>query len=292
MNTERLLDPRVIHPWLIQVWKDAHSGKSPNILIVGKRRTGKSWATLSIGELLNYKTFKVDHVAVSIPQFAKIISGKDVVMGDVLIMDDAGVGVAARKWASYENKKFDDIVQTWGNKNIIVIFNTPSSGLIDVHSRNLFDWILEPVGMDKHKGITYLKILKLQWNNQMNKMYYSVFRKNGRRYPTIAIPRPSKQTAIAYEKMANEWKAELRNKADEGFEEKEEQRIAKKINVNDIAEKILKDPEKYVYLKGEKKNITVDVLQAEFNLGRDTSRKLKAILESRLRKSRALDIRV
>lgn len=141
-----------------QVWKTSsqhaktfagilHSrlwGENKNFIVavVGEPGAGKSYSAISLAEMID-PNFSVDKITWDIEEFLKTLDrcGK----GDVLILDEAGVGIPAREWQTLQNKAMSYVMQTFRYKNVGVILTTPSIEYIDRQVRGLVHYVVHVI---------------------------------------------------------------------------------------------------------------------------------------------------
>lgn len=273
----------VNHPWIKNVYKDVHDGDSPNILLVGKRRTGKSFSTLRLGEILQYPDFKWTNIVFSVDQFIKLLQSGNLKDGDVVGIDDAGVGVASRRWNEERNKRFSEIAQTYGYKHLIVIYNTIGTKYMDTHIRSLFDWQLETVMKNEKAGWVKLKVRLCQYNPDTDKIYRKIPTYNGKKYPFIYLKTPSKENYVPYQKASEKWKDQLSIKATQRLEEDEaKEKKQEKFDTHAAVQEILKDKKRFMKEWRGKSIVNLQAIQAKFGIGFNTAKVVKSEVEMQL----------
>lgn len=270
-----MLAPKARHPFLKQVYKDVHNGYNRNILIVGKTRSGKSYSAMRLGELWDYGKFGIRNVCWSVQQFAELLQNGKLKDGDVILIDEAGIGIASRAWYEQENKLFTEVMQLYGYLHLVVIFTTPAKKYIDNHARSLFDYQLEPVMKDTKKKVVKLKLLKLQYNQDEDKIYRKGMVVNNIRYPFIYLKKPSAKLCAEYEKASQEWKNEFIKKMNQTFKANE----AKGISAEDVVKEILKNPEEYMKEYNQRKTINRTKIETKFGIGETMAKRVKLMVE-------------
>lgn len=106
--------------------------------MVGSTGSGKSYSAMSVGRVLRGDDFDPEkHIGYFHPRgFLRIVRSAN--KGDVIIFDEAGVGIDNREWQKKSQILVTQILQTFRTKNLFVIFTTPNFGYMDVKARQLF----------------------------------------------------------------------------------------------------------------------------------------------------------
>ena len=99
------------------------------ISVVGDTGSGKSYACLRILERMNEiinpgKKANVENCCRTLPEFMERL--KHVKKGDVIILEEVGVNLAAATWASKLNRIMNHIMQTFRTQNLVVLLNLPN----------------------------------------------------------------------------------------------------------------------------------------------------------------------
>ena len=81
---------------------------------------------------------------------------------NIYIMDDAGVSVNARNFASSYNKSLNDIFQTIRTDRCILLLSAPDTFLIDKVPRTLFNFYGEVAESMHSLGVNLIKIFRLE----------------------------------------------------------------------------------------------------------------------------------
>jgi hypothetical protein len=138
-------------------------------IICGSTGSGKSYSALSIAEQICGSRVIVVFNSL---EFMEILNSNTIQRGDIIIYDEAGVGMSSRAWMTVQNKLLGSILQTFRNMNIGVIFTTPELSFIDVMARRLFHAYFQTSHLDRKREIAYLKVYNIESNSLYNKIYY------------------------------------------------------------------------------------------------------------------------
>ncbi len=190
-------------------------GENKNFIVifVGETGSGKSYSALALAEMID-PNFDISKVVYTPEEFFEVLDrvGK----GEVVIFDEAGVGVPAREWQTIQNRLMSYVLQVFRYKNIGVIFTTPSSDFIDKHVKLLCHYQILVLGHNSENQnicIVYKKKHHhvkggLDWDA----LIFEAGKKQYRpRYILIGLP--SEYLVNEYEKLSRQRKEEIRKKA-------------------------------------------------------------------------------
>lgn len=209
-------------------------------IFVGSTGSGKSYSAISIADKFSKRGFSVEHHLIFTAQqfLEKLNNPKNIKRGDILVFDEAGVGMSSRDWQSTSNKILGSVLQTFRHMNVGVIFTVPAISMIDKQARILFHHIFEPVSIDRGKNKCYCKVHEFQYNNAYDKLY----RKNMQfpdddGYPTsmmgILISKPTGKLLEEYEKAKTEYTQKINKDFLEDLSEKDTKQEIKKMRCAD-----------------------------------------------------------
>jgi len=188
-----------------------------SMIMTGRKGMGKSYSTLriaqktavEIGKILNRPTedfFTLENCCLleDTEGINKIIKGAE--MYQVIVIDDAGVAVGSRDFATQKNKNFNALLSTCRTKRWFIILNVPAKSHIDKQIRELVDcWARVVVKMHDCK-FNVLKIHAVEINEvRANKPYtkrYSYDRK--RKVGLYAVCAPDRKMADIYDQRRDE----------------------------------------------------------------------------------------
>jgi len=115
--------------------------RNQNLLcvITGQTGTGKSLSALEFARLID-PTFTADQVVFTVEEFLNLM--ETLGPGKVIIFDEAGVDLDARRSSSKKNVFFSNILKTFRYLQIPTIFTLPNLAMLDKNARRLFHlWI-------------------------------------------------------------------------------------------------------------------------------------------------------
>lgn len=139
-------------------------------IITGPTGTGKSYAALSLGEEIQGRKLEVHQVVFTAREFLEELG--NLKKGDVIIFDEAGIGMSAREWSSQLNKMLSTVLQSFRYRNIAVIFTVPDLSFVDVHLRKLFHTLIETKLIFRRKELCVAGWFQISYNGRVKKTYY------------------------------------------------------------------------------------------------------------------------
>ena len=133
------------------------------ILVAGETGSGKSYAAMRIGQMID-PDFSIKNVVFSPMEFMEVLKKPWIKAGSCVVFDEAGVGIPSRDWYTIQNKMVGFVMQTFRHMNLAVIFTVPNISFIDIQLRNLFHMYLEPRSISyKNKTCSLLVFYLRQW---------------------------------------------------------------------------------------------------------------------------------
>lgn len=181
-----------------------------SMLLVGKKGTGKSLASLSLARLTAseiakrrggtwHDYFSMKNVAIIDPERASdLIINQE--MHQVYLYDDIGLGWNARNFASTENKDKNDIFQINRVDRTCQIFSVPNQFLLDKVPRSLVSHYAE---MDRTKrgfksGFSLMKFFEPVTLFREGKQIQPYVSTKGQKFVQIVIPSPPMDLVTEY----------------------------------------------------------------------------------------------
>tara|TARA_Y100000310_G_scaffold158454_1_gene157861 strand:+ start:122 stop:1009 length:888 start_codon:yes stop_codon:yes gene_type:complete len=254
----------------------------------GDTGSGKSYSALALANAISPRGITIKRNVVFNPiQFMERVNNKaDLKKGDIIIFDEAGVGMSSREWYSVQNKLLGSILQTFRNLNLGVIFTTPNLSFIDVQARKLFHNYMETSTIDYEKQIGYLRVYDIQHNSRLDKTYYKTpkftmgFNKIGMKH--LGVKKLDDKLCKEYEKVKTEYTENLNQKALEQMKDTGK-KYNQMIDTEKICSDVKKDIKTYIKKRGKKKWISAELISANHNIGRSNAYKIKHKLESDIR---------
>ena len=249
-------------------------------IICGETGSGKSYSALTLASEIG----KVHLVFTSL-EFLSLINSSKINKGDVIIFDEAGVGLSSREWYSIQNKLLGTILQTFRNMNVAVIFTCPNLSFVDVQARKLFHSYLETSYLDYEEEEAHLRVFDIQVNSRYDKVYFKHprFTSSNGRVCTMAeliLNKPSEEMIEYYEERKNKYTKNLNKEAltsllnPKGKEEKKQ-----KPDEDKIAKEVLKNKERYLKEYNNRSFIDSDLLMKDYSISERVAKRIKKTIE-------------
>jgi hypothetical protein len=187
-------------------------------VFVGPTGSGKSWATVSTAERMFPEFDPAKHIAYFDPwAFIEIVRNSK--KGDVIIFDEAGVGMDNRDWQTKSNKIMTKITQTFRTKNLFVFFTAPSFGFVDIKLRQLFHDYIRMDRVNFKAGYSEGQWYNVGPNVQTGDLFFQplTLTMDGRRVDCshIQFKAPKPETTKVYEELRKVAADKLFTNADE-----------------------------------------------------------------------------
>lgn len=190
------------YSWVEYIHQRIEKNKNFIGMISGPTGSGKTWAGLSIAELLD-KDFNIDRVVFKATELMALVNSGTLKSGSVILWDEAGIDLSSRSWQSAMNKMLNFLLQTFRHKNIILFLTAPYGDFVDSASRKLFHAEFETVSINKELKKCTIKPKLLQYNSSNKKWYRKYLRVIKEemlvKIKRWAIPKPSKEIINVYE---------------------------------------------------------------------------------------------
>jgi len=202
--------------WVKRI-KDRLLVKNQNWLgsIIGGTGSGKTYASLSIAKELVGDGFDVSkYVVFNAKQFMNVLTSDYIKAGDMIIWDEAGVGMSSKDWYSLQNKLINYVFQTFRHRNIAVLFTMPAMKFLDNSARLLMHANLETVKIHRQYNLNQVKVFDVEYNNRIDKVFYKfpVFKDEDGNSATLKylyIKKPCAKDVKTYEAMKEKYTSKL-----------------------------------------------------------------------------------
>jgi hypothetical protein len=248
-------------PLLIRRWRYRINRLNRNLLlaICGPTGSGKSYCGLTVAKMICSRFNVATHVVFTIEQFMELLQSGKLRRGDVILWDEAGVGIPSREWYSISNKAINYVLQTFRHLNLCVIFTMPSFDYIDKQTRLLFHAYIETIRIDYETKHVVVKVFECTYSPRDGKDYKKYYWLGGVKYIRFRIGKPSKDMIDVYEKLKMEFSQNLRENVKKDVSE-----------VNDkLAARRLTDEEIQAQLKEMTERPTLAEVQRMLRIGKD-----------------------
>lgn len=207
-------------PFLAAVAKKLSAERKTDcfILMVGQRRSGKSWASVklaeAIGKLTGLPYIVGQHNFFTLDAFLEAINKKRLKERQAITIQELGVNANRRNWYKEANKAFNSIVQVMGIYRLCVISTLPSLAVLDSTQVLLANYLLEADTFPNLRTKrSYFKPRVIAHDPINRKTYFPFFRHRepGKLVPTIVqkISFGVPEQAATFEEMDIAYKKEL-----------------------------------------------------------------------------------
>jgi len=206
--------------------------------IVGSTGSGKSYSAMRLAEIID-KDFNINKVFFRIRDFITAINKKEIKKGSCVVIDEAGIGWAARSFMEQENRDMSALFQAVRFMNFGIILTVPSLFMVDKHGRDLLHATGRTLGINRTEGYVKLQY-KIQnidalTGHKVYRKYPRVRQPNGqlKRITFIKVHKPSKKLIQNYEKRKRIFAEELFAEIDKrmGKKDEKDKRIVKKPDI-------------------------------------------------------------
>jgi hypothetical protein len=254
--------------------------------VVGREGSGKSHTALKIASLVD-DSFNADRVMFDPKSMVERFKQQELGAGDVIILDEAGVGMGNRSWYEKDQILLNQVLQTVRNENMAALFTLPALEELDSQTENRLHGYLELT--EKQDG-EYVrgkyKRLEIDRGPSRRGTYekYPRRRKNGRKLKitSISFTPPSDTLVEQYEERKRAFQAEL---YDEYLTEDKESGEGEEKDPRQVATEIANEgPEQYVHEHGQngRAYIKKELIALDYDISKSDAGTVKALLERQL----------
>ena len=181
------------------------------MIMTGRKGTGKSYSSLRICQLIAIEIanimgtkpedyFTIDNCALLEDSEGINRLVKTAGMYQILLIDDAGVAMGSRDFATQKNKNFNKLLSTCRTKRWVIILNVPAKSHIDKQIRELVDCHAQVYASFHDMGYNFVKFRSVEINEQdKNKVYLKMYVFDGRKIDFTVVFSPDEATAHEYD---------------------------------------------------------------------------------------------
>lgn len=263
------------------IWNYTHHYKKNFVMVItGSTGEGKSLTGVKIGELVDPR-FNIDKVTYDSDEFMDAV-GAVKRSGEVIIWDEAGVGLPSREWHSVSNKVINYVIQTFRKDKACIIFITPDLSFIDVQARKMIRAFTE--ARRYRREATKLWIYRMSIDRKSGKIYYphplylvddAIVKL---KYAIIHLP--AKELVVEYERKANKWKEKLKRDVIRTVELMKKKEGIRQKTIFDMINIVMKNRKKYV---GRKGILDRHLIQTHLGIGEHKALQIKKFIEQKQR---------
>jgi hypothetical protein len=160
--------------------------KDSIVVVVGEKRTGKSYFCGYTGEYLSrmWKVpFGIDDVFFELKGLFKFMFAST---DSIAVMEEAGLLLNAQEWSQIEARLTRNMTQTQGFRRNVIFLNLPHFGFLNKSMRLMTNFVIKTIDIGK------VEVYRVNVNQAMGSG-------NLTRVETIEFPTPSKEWVDAYE---------------------------------------------------------------------------------------------
>lgn len=204
--------------------------------IIGGVREGKSITGCKFCEKID-KTFKdniKERCFFNVKTLIHFINTKPMKFfkGKAFILDEGGVAVGHREALSIANKRFGDLLQSWGYLNAALFITSPSLSFIDKSARGtMLNGVFRVIGHNKKQGICYVKVYDVRGNpftgDGVRPFPHKVINGEQIDIEGLKVRLPSLSIIKAYNKLSYKAKKEISQNAEKKMEEEDKGPVKK-----------------------------------------------------------------
>ena len=251
--------------------------------IVGREGTGKSHSALTLSRLVD-PGFTAEDVYFDPQDLLRAFDSDAYGRGDMIVLDEAGVGLGNRSWYDKEQILLNQTLQTVRDDNMGVIFTLPRLEELDSQTIGRLHAFVEMMNVYPDEGWaeTKWKNINLTRDGRSKEFKkYTRLNVNGmqKRVTRCAIAPPPEDLVEAYEARKEAFKAELYEEAIGAYDDEEEE---DEPTPSDVADEIVaSDVSEYVSEHGGngRRYVDQELIRADYGLSHRDAKAAKKIIE-------------
>ena len=251
--------------------------------IVGREGTGKSHSALSLARTVD-PSFTADDVFFDPQSLLRAFDSDDYGKGDMIVLDEAGVGLGNRSWYDKEQILLNQTLQTVRDDNMGVFFTLPRLEELDSQTIGRLHAFVEMMDVHPDEGWASSKWKNINLTRDgrgQDFKKYTRLNVNGvkKRVTRFAIAAPPADLVEAYEAQKEAFKKELYEDAISAYDDDEADESA---SPQDVADEIIDEGvSNYVSEHGGNGRTYVDheLIRSDFGLSHRDAKAAKKIIE-------------
>lgn len=251
--------------------------------IVGREGFGKSHTALKIASNVDPQ-FSADRVFFDPKDLLEAFQSDDLGKGNIIILDEAGVGMGNRSWYEKEQILLNQVLQTVRDDNMGVIFTLPRLEELDSQTIGRLHAFVEMVDINREEGFAVAKWKNVSLTRDGRGREYKKYPRikvdgTVQRITQIAFRPPDSELVSAYEERKDSFKSDLYDEAIEAYDEADDDGP---MEPKEVAQEIADDGiDQFVSQNGSTKEayINKDLIRIEYNLSHSNSSAVKKLLE-------------
>ena len=255
--------------------------------VVGREGSGKSHSAISLARTVD-PSFTADDVFFDPQDLLEAFDSDDYGPGNIIILDEAGVGLGNRSWYDKEQILLNQTLQTVRDDNMGVFFTLPRLEELDSQTIGRLHAFIEMLETYPDEGwaVSKWKNINLSRDGQNNEWKkYTRLRVDGvnKRITRFGISAPPSELVAAYEERKESFKEDLYEDAISAYDEEEE--AAANVEPDDVVEEVLEQNrvDEFVSHHGQtgRAYVDKDLLADEYGLSVRKSNVAKKKIEQR-----------
>jgi len=252
--------------------------------IVGREGTGKSYSALRIASGVDPE-FGADDVFFKPERLLEAFESDEYGRGNMIVLDEAGVGLGNRSWYEKEQVLLNQTLQTVRDDNMGVIFTLPRLEELDSQTIGRLHAFIEMLDVYPDKGWSVAKWKNISMTRDgQGKTYkkYPRMRVNGvkKRITRFGLKPPGEELVEAYEERKATFKEELYEEAIAAYDDQDEDGGEK--DPAEIADQIINEGVSDVVSEHGRNGtlyVDKDIIRVEYDLSHRDAAAVKKLVE-------------
>lgn len=251
--------------------------------IVGREGSGKSGTAISIASVCD-PTFDATRVHFRPQEFLETLQEGSDREGQLMVMDEAGVGMGVRSWYEKSQILFNKALQVCRDENMGVIWTLPALEDLDSQSERRLHALIEMAELkENHYSRFRWKNLEPTRDGKGELWNWYPRRKEGRRRNRVTklqIGKPPADVWEPYQERKQQFQQELYEQARESYEDDGPD---KRRSPSEIADEIIDSEsiDSFMSTHGGNGSKFIDwkLVRAEYDLSRHDAKTVKSLIE-------------
>jgi len=252
-------------------------------VLVGREGMGKSHSALSIASTVD-PSFGAEDVFFDPEELLRAFQSNSYQPGDVVILDEAGVGLGSRSWYEKEQVLLNQTLQTVRDDNMGVLFTLPRLTELDSQTRGRLHAFIEVTALepDEYALAKWKQVVPARDERSDIFYPYPSVPVNGKqhRVERVRINPPAGDVAEAYEAKKEAFKDELFEEAIGAYDEEDDEGDGK--SPKDVADQIIDDGVSDVISEHGRNGtlyVDKDIIRVEYDLSHRDADAVKKFVE-------------
>lgn len=251
--------------------------------IVGREGTGKSHSALTIAKTVN-PSFTAEDVFFEPQRLLEAFDSDEYGRGDMIVLDEAGVGLGNRSWYDKDQILLNQTLQTVRDDNMGVLFTLPRLEELDSQTIGRLHAFVEMLDVHPDEGWANAKWKNINLTRDGRGQEFKKYTRlnvNGvkKRITRFAIAAPPADLVESYEQRKESFKSELYQDAIDAYsdDDSDEQTSPK-----DVADEIINDGVSNVVSEHGRNGtlyVDKDIIRVEYDLSHRDAAAVKKLVE-------------